>query len=260
MLLKLLLIFVSKFISSVFINNETITIMTNRLQRSLTVLELIQLQRMFSVNRGYKDLIRDFKHDFNVILDKSTAKQFIKNRSWSEVLYWLTGEKIITDDEHDKINTVDNERKKKYELLEQMIKINNEDKINQQNELDEFNKDNYYIPEGVKYFNFPLYGEIITYKFKEPYLKCFLLNQQGDKRKINKIEDVPITEELPLFLLSILRKINSSRLMTTKTTAERLADNMNTQYYVNEQEAEELGLKNIFESKLFKNYHLTYKC
>ena len=225
----------------------------NRLHRPLTVLELLQIQKMFSYNRGYKDLIRDFKHDFNVELDKQTAKQFLKNRSWSEVLYWLTGDKIVPPDAEDEIKVVE---RKKYELLELMVKANKVDEQERTKEINEFNNNNYYFPECVKYFNFPLYGEIITYKFKEPFLKCFLLDNNG---KITKIQDVPVSEELPIFLLSVIRKINDSKILTTKTITERLADNINTPYYVNEEEVKQLELKNIFDSELFKHYNFSFK-
>ena len=66
------------------------------LHRSITTIELMQIQRRFSFNRGYKDLMRDFKHDFGVELPKQMAKQFIAHRSWREVLKWLTGEEIDT--------------------------------------------------------------------------------------------------------------------------------------------------------------------
>ena len=82
------------------------------LNRPLTTIELIQIQKMFSYNRGYKDLIRDFKRDFNVELDKQTSKKFIKNRSWREVLKYLTNEDIDTGD-LDKIPMIE---EKHYEL------------------------------------------------------------------------------------------------------------------------------------------------
>ena len=47
------------------------------LKREINTIELIALNKMFSDNRGYKDLIRDFKKDFDVVLPKSKAKQFL---------------------------------------------------------------------------------------------------------------------------------------------------------------------------------------
>lgn len=229
--------------------------MTSRLSRPLTVLELLQIQRMFKFNRGYKDLIRDFKHDFGLILDKPTAKRFITNRSWQEVLEWLTGEKIAPADA-----VIPELEPKKYELLdklEQMIKVNKADEEERQQQLKTFEKNNYYFSEDVKYFNFPLYGEIITYKFKEPFIKCFLIDVQS--HKISKIEDVPISESMPEFLLRIIRKVNDSKILTKKTFQERIEDNINTPYYVSQEEAEKQGLENIFDSELFTTYGFKWK-
>lgn len=225
----------------------------NRLQRPLTVLELVQIQKMFSVNMGYKDLIRDFKHDFGLVLDKPTAKKFIQNRSWSEVLFWLTGDTIAPADS--KIPVVE---RKKYELLERMMKCNIEDTQHIEELLNEFEADEYWFPDTLKYFNFPLYGEIITYKHKEPFLKCFLLDA-ANNGKITKIEDVPISNELPQLLLRIIRKINDSKILTNKTFKEQLEDSIRTPYYISSDEAESKGYKNIFESKLFKELKITYK-
>ena len=226
----------------------------NRLKRPLRVLELIQIQKMFCYNRGYKDLIRDFKADFNVELDKPTAKRFLVNRSWSEVLEWLTGEKIVPPDAKDTIPQLE---RKHYELLEHMIEQNREDEQERQQQLKEFEQQQYFFNENVKYFNFPLYGEIITYKYKEPFMKCFLINPTTGK--IVKIEDVPISEDLPEFLLRIIRKINNSKILTNKTFKEQLEDNMKTHYYITQEQAEQEGIKDIFNSDLFKQYNFTYK-
>ena len=230
----------------------------NRLNRPLRVIELIQIQKMFSYNRGYKDLIRDFKKDFSVELDKPTAKKFIKDRSWSEVLEYLTGEKIVPPDANDTIPSLERD---KYELLEKMIEVNNQDEDERMNQLNEFESHDYYFDEKVKYFNLPLYGEIITYRFKEPYIKCFLIDPKTGK--ITKIEDVPISEDLPDFLLRIIRKINNSKILTRKTLKEQLDDSINTAYYVSEDDSFELrnkeGLSDIFESPLFKEYKFTFK-
>ena len=236
-----------------FINSE-MSFKYNRLKRPLRVLELIQIQKMFCYNRGYKDLIRDFKADFNVELDKPTAKRFLVNRSWSEVLEWLTGEKIVPPDAKDTIPQLE---RKHYELLEHMIEQNREDEQERQQQLKEFEQQQYFFNENVKYFNFPLYGEIITYKYKEPFMKCFLINPTTGK--IVKIEDVPISEDMPDFLLRIIRKINNSKILTNKTFKEQLEDNMKTHYYITQEQAEQEGIKDIFNSDLFKQYNFTYK-
>lgn len=219
------------------------------LRRSITTIELIQIQRMFSFNRGYKDLMRDFKHDFGVELPKQMAKQFIAHRSWREVLKWLTGEEIDTKD----LDQIPQIEAKHYELLDVMIKLNKQDEEERVQDIERFNSQNYYIPSDVKFFNFPLYGEIITYRYKEPFLKCFLFDEST--HRINKIEDVPVSNELPKFLLAIIRKINSSKIETDKIDIN--ADNY--QDYITTEEIQQQNIKNIFNSDLFKKYRLSFK-
>ena len=132
------------------------------LGRGINTMELFQIQAMFASNRGYKDLIRDMKKDFGVDLPKATAKQFLANRSWTEVLEWLTGDHIDTKD-RDVIPAIEH---KHYELLQYTLKLNKQDEEERKHDIEEYMTGHYYIPENVKYFNFPLYGEIITYKYK----------------------------------------------------------------------------------------------
>ena len=219
------------------------------LRRGITTIELIQLNKMFSHNRGYKDLIRDFKKDFNVDLPKDKAKQFLANRSWSEVLFWLTGDRINTKD----LDKIPEYKEEYYELLEQMIRINKIDEDERQKDIEEFMKDDYYIPENCKYFNFPLYGEIITYRFKDPMLKCFLLDSKT--HKIIKIEDVYISDKLPYFLLSIIRKINSS-VIGTKLTEKEIINDSRFMYLKTLAQCDEEKRKDIFKSNLFIKYNL----
>ena len=179
------------------------------LGRSITVSELVKLNKMFNANAGYKDLIRDFKKEFNITLDKHKAKEFIKNRSWKEVFLYLTGQELLFNEDNqdkDKIPAISAEDMPKYELLSAMMKLNNEDELERRNDINEFIQKEFYIPSSVKYFNLPLYNQIITYKYKEPFIKAFLLN---DKRRIEKIETIYISDEFPWFLLEIIRKINS---------------------------------------------------
>ena len=213
------------------------------LKREINTIELIALNKMFSDGRGYKDLIRDFKKDFNVDLPKATAKQFITNRSWKEVFKWLTGQDI--EPAEDSIPCLTRER---CELLEKMALEAQHTKIEQQQQLEDFEKYDYYIPGDVKFLNMPLFGEIITYKFKEPKVKCFLLN---DKRRIDKIEDVIISEDMPDFLLRILRKYNRSKII-----GDVVADPLNN---ISEEEAKAQGLMNIFNSALFREYEFKGK-
>lgn len=225
------------------------------IHRPITTTELIQLNKFFSAGRGYKDLKRDIEKEFHIKMTTQEAKQFMKNRSWSELLKWLTGDDIDTGD-LDHIPAIEY---KHFELLEQMIKFNKVDEAERVQELEEFMKGNYYIPDNVNFFNIPLYGEIITYKFKEPFLKCFLLN---DKRKIDKIEDVPISEELPHFLLSIIRKINSSTIEFKGNQKDLFKiENLKQPitYYSTTEDIEREQLKNIFETPLFKKYNIVYK-
>ena len=217
--------------------------MSRRLKRSLSVLELVQIQRIFSLNRSYKDLIRDFKKDFNVDLDKQTAKRFIKSRSWSEVLEWLTGDKI---EPPPTCETIPQLERKRYDLLIQMLKAHELDNADMNERINAFEADDYFINENVHYFNFPLYGEIITYKFKEPFLKCFLLDD--NTHKIKKIEDVPVTPELPDLMFRIIKKINASKIKT---------DDINNMFKWDE-EAEPTR-KNIFDSDLFNYLNFTFK-
>lgn len=220
--------------------------------RSITTLELIQLNQMFASTRGYKDLIRDFKKAFNVDLPKPMAKQFLTNRSWQEVLYWLTGDKIDTKD-LDKIPEVE---PKHYELLNKMLELNKQDEIERQQDLETFNQGNYYIPENVKYFNMPLYGEIIAYKYKDPAMKCFLLDAKTGK--VTKIENVYISNEVPIFLLTIIRKINSS-VIATKLTEQDLIQQPEYMNMMTFEQAKIEGRTDIFESALFKKYNIVAK-
>ena len=213
------------------------------LKREINTIELIALNKMFSEGRGYKDLIRDFKKDFNVDLPKSKAKQFMVNRSWKEVFKWLTGQDI--EPAEDSIPCLKRER---CELLEKMVIEAKKDNDKRVEQLTEFESFNYYIPGNIKFLNMPLYGEIITYKYKEPKMKCFLLN---DKRRIDKIEDVIISEDLPDFLLRILRKYNRSKII-----GDVALDPLNN---ISEEEAKEQGLINIFDSALFKEYEFVGK-
>lgn len=213
------------------------------LKREINTIELIALNKMFSEGRGYKDLIRDFKKDFDVDLPKSKAKEFMANRSWKEVFKWLTGQDIEPAD--DSIPCFTRER---CELLEKMVIEAKKDNDERAQQLKEFEAFNYYIPDNIKFLNMPLYGEIITYKYKEPKIKCFLLN---DKRRIDKIEDVIISEDLPDFLLRILRKYNNSKII-----GDVALDPLNN---ISEEEAKEQGLINIFDSVLFKDYQFVGK-
>ena len=221
------------------------------LNRSITTVELIQIQRMFSFNRGYKDLIRDFKKDFGVELDKATAKQFIQNRSWREVLKWLTGDDIDTKD----LDNIPAIERKQYDLLLQMLKLNKLDEQERQQDIEEFMKHDYFIPECVKYFNLPLYGEIITYKFKEPFLKCFLLDAKT--HKISKIEDVPVSNELPNFLLNIIKVINRSMIATA--IKQKVLDNPLTHIAEDDVKITQGQLLNICSCDFFKKYNICVK-
>jgi hypothetical protein len=189
------------------------------LGRSITGIEFVNIQKMFCEEHGYKDLIRLFQKEFEVTLPKKKAKEFIKNRRWYDVFMWLTGEEIEPPD----VNTlIPNYSMKQYAMLDLMLKYDKEDKRVREQDIEEFESGDYYIDENVKYFNFPLYGEIITYKFKDPILKCFLLNSKT--HKIDKIEDVPVSDKLPNFLLRIIRKINFSVIRSCRKYEEVLND------------------------------------
>ena len=230
------------------------------LRRPITTIELINLNKMFSEGKGYKDLIREFKKVFNVDLPKDKAKKFMKDRSWKDVLLWLTGDLIDTRD----LDKIPQYKEQYYELLEHMIKINKEDDTERVADIDKFLSGNYYIPEQCKYFNIPLYGEIITYKFKDPMLKCFLIEQYKDeatntvKRKISKIEDVYISDKIPSFLLSIIRKINSSWI-GTKVDPKVMMNYANYPYLKQLSECSSEGITNIFDSELFQKYSIQMK-
>ena len=189
------------------------------LGRSITGIELINIQKMFCEEYGYKDLIREFQKNLKVTLPKKKAKEFIKNRRWYDVFMWLTGEEIEPPDAN---TLIPNYSMKQYAMLDLMLKYDEEDKKVREKDIEEFEHGDYYIDENVKYFNFPLYGEIITYRFKEPILKCFLLNPKT--HKIDKIEDVPVTDKLPNFLLRIFRKINFSVIRSQRKYEEVLND------------------------------------
>ena len=225
------------------------------LKRSITTLELIQLNKFFSAGRGYKDLIRDIEKQFKIKMTKQEARHFLETRSWSELLKWLTGEDIDTGD-LDKIPEIKREH---FELLDVMLKLSSSDKQEWDEELEAFKKETYYIPSDVKYFNMPLYGEIITYKYKEPFLKCFLLN---DKHKIEKIEDVPVSNDLPHFLLTIIQVINHSFLEFKGKREDLFKTELLQQplsAYVTSEDIETHHMKNIFESDLFKKYNIQFK-
>lgn len=213
------------------------------LKRQINTIELIALNKMFSDNRGYKDLIRDFKKDFDVVLPKSKAKEFLINRSWKEVFKWLTGQDIEPAD--DIIPCLSRER---CELLEKMAIEAQKDKDDREQQLKEFEAFNYYIPTDVVFLNMPLYGEILTYKFKEPKIKCFLLNEKG---RIDKFEDVAISPDMPDFLIRVLRKYNSCKII-----GDVVLDPLNN---ISEEEAKEKNLMNIFDSPLFKEYKFVGK-
>lgn len=221
----------------------------NVLGRSITAMELMLIQRMFATGRGYKDLIRDFQHTFNVSCSKQLAKQFLNHRSWQEVLLWLTGEVIDTKD-LDKIPEIEY---KHYSLLEKMIELNRKDEMERQDDISGLTKNQYYIPESVKYFNIPLYGQIITYKYKDPYLKCFLLDET---RHITKIEDIPVSNQLPPFLLSIIKTINNSKILTNKTISELDTAPHPIYDYITDLSNGEV---NIFDSEFFKKYGIVSK-
>ena len=223
------------------------------LRRGITTIELIQLNKMFSANRGYKDLIRDFKQCFNVDLPKADAKRFLQNRSWQEVLFWLTGDRINTKD----LDKIPEYKTEYYELLEQMLKYNAIDEEERLKDIAEFMAHDYFIPENCKYINMPLYGEIITYRFKEPYLKCFLLDDKT--HKITKIENVYISDKIPMFLLTIIRKINSSVIGTKLERKDILADNINYPYLMPLAECQDKNIGDIFDSALFKKYNIVMK-
>ena len=233
------------------------------LHRPITTIELIQLNKMFSSGRGYKDLIRDFKQCFNLELPKKQAKLFMNNRSWSEVLEYLTGDKIEPDDNLDHIEAQPSER---FILLEQMLKLNEKDENERQQDLKEFENDNYYIPSDVKFFNLPLFGEIITYKHREPFIKCFLFTnpKPGERRRLEKIEDIPISDKLPSFLLRIIRKINESPQEVALTFKDFINDRdvLNSPNYhslMTTEQIQSLKLKNIFNSPLFVKYSIVAK-
>lgn len=227
----------------------------SKLNRSLTTQELIQLNKIFADGRGYKDLMRDFKKQFNVEMTKQEAKHFLESRKWDELLLWLTGDKIEPAD-----NTIPAIPQKTFEMLDLMMKLNNEDEAERQNDLTLFESSEYYIPHDVKFFNIPLFGEIITYKQRDPYVKCFIF----DKGKLNKVEDVYITNETPEFLLRIIRKINASYQEVNMTKKEFLNNTQITseKNYFNmmiTSEVQERQLKNIFESELFIKYNIVSK-
>ena len=223
------------------------------LGRNLTTLELINITHIFSNNIGYKDLIREFDKQFNIKMDKANAKRLITNRSWHDVIKYLTGDDVDTKD----LDVIPHIQQQHYELLTAMIKQNRQDEQERNADMDVFMNGNYFIPEECKYFNIPLYGQIITYKRKEPFIKCFLLKVETDgQRKINKIEDVPVSNELPAFLLNIIRKINNSSIITNDDT-KIIQDNLHT--YVSAVNVKDQQLTNIFDSALFKKYNIAMK-
>ena len=233
------------------------------LKRPITTIELIQLNKMFSSGRGYKDLIRDFDKCFKLDLPKQKAKEFMKNRLWSEVLEYLTGDKIEPDDNLDYIEAQPIQR---FELLEQMLKLNQQDEAERLKELDEFEAVKYYIPASVKFFNLPLFGEIITYKHREPFIKCFLFTnpKPGQRRQLEKIEDIPLSDKLPSFLLRIIRKINESPQEVEKEFKDFINDkdvlnSPNYHYLKPTEDIKAEKLINILDSPLFQKYSIVAK-
>lgn len=223
------------------------------LGRPITTIELIQINKMFAFGRGYKDLIRDFQKCFNIKLPKQQAKTFMTKRSWSEVMMYLTGEHIEPADD-----VIPATERKHFELLEQMLKVNAKDNVEREQDLDAFEAGKYFIPQNVEFFNLPLFGEIITYKFKEPFIKCFMFScNVNQKRKLEKIEDIPLSNELPPFLLRILRKINGSYQVVNDLNAHVGEPNYSSM--IEEKDIDELSLKNIFECPLFKKYNIVAK-
>ena len=229
--------------------------MSGKLNRPITTAELVSLNKFFAAGRGYKDLIRDVEKSFGVKMTKQEAKHFFGSRSWSELLEWLTGEKIDTGD-RDHIPEIEY---KHFQLLDKMLELAKQDAIEQQRDIEEFNSKQYFIPADLRFFNLPLYGEIITYKFKEPFVKCFLLNE---KRRVEKIEDVPLSQEMPSFLLSIIRKINSSSIefkgnhfdiLKAESLEYPLSVYSTTEEIVNDH------LENICECALFRKYGIVWK-
>ena len=210
--------------------------------KTLTPLNLLNISKMFDKSMSYKELIHAFKKDFDIKLTKAEAKELIETRSWSKVFTRITGEHI--EFANDTIQPIEPE---KYELLEAMLKCSVEIGKEFDDDIDEFLQHDYFIPEDVSYFNLPLYGQIITYKRKEPFLKCFLININAKGRKsIDKIEDVPVSKDLPRFLLEIIRKINSSMILTSNH--QLVLDNP-IDYVENAGSATD-----IFTSKLFIKY------
>lgn len=233
------------------------------LKRSITTIELVQLNRMFSSGRGYKDLIRDFKQSFNVELPKPLAKQFMKNRSWSEVLKWLTGDEIQPPTEMDHIPETP---RKHFELLEKMLEANEQDKDEEQRLISDLESRKWFVPADTQYFNLPLYGEIITYKYREPYIKCFLFTQPqlGQKRRLDKIEDIPVDDKLPQFLLRIIRVINNAPFEFKGSRNElmknvELTKDPNYFHYMSTEEIETSQYIDIFTSELFVKYGIVAK-
>lgn len=223
------------------------------LGRNLTTLELINITHIFSNNVGYKDLIRDFDKQFNIKMAKRDAKRLITSRSWHDVIKYLTGDDVDTKD----LDTIPHIKQQHYELLNAMIKQNRIDEQERNADMDTFMSANYFIPEECKYFNIPLYGQIITYKRKDPFIKCFLLKVEANgQRKINKIEDVPVSNELPEFLLNIIRKINNSNVITNDDT-KILQDNLHT--FISVEQVKQQQLTNIFDSELFQKYNIAMK-
>lgn len=223
------------------------------LGRPITTIELIQINKMFAFGRGYKDLMRDFQKCFNIKLPKPQAKAFMTKRSWSEVMMYLTGEHIEPAD--DNIPAIE---RKHFELLEQMLKVNANDNVEREQDLKTFEEGKYFIPQNVKFFNLPLFGEIITYKFKEPFIKCFMFTcNANQKRKLDKIEDIPLSNELPPFLLRILRKINGSYQVVNDLNSH--VNEPNYSSMIEEKDIDELLLKNILDCPLFKKYNIVAK-
>ena len=228
--------------------------MSGKLNRPITTAELIALNKFFGTGRGYKDLMRDMEKSFGIKMTKHEAKHFMIERSWSELLEWLTGETIDTGD----LDHIPETDAKHFVLLDKMLELAKQDALERQNDIDEFNEKNYFIPADLKFFNLPLYGEIITYKYKEPFVKCFLLNG----RKIEKIEDVPLSQDMPPFLLNIIRKINGSFIEFHGSTSDMLkVEKLDypISSYASIQDIEHGHLENITESKLFKKYGIIWK-
>ena len=180
----------------------------------------------------------------------------MKERKWADILQWLTGDNIENIDET--LQTIPEAPREHFELLEQMLNVAVKDMGEQEKDMKEFEACDYYIPESVNFFNIPMFGEIITYKLKEPFIKCFMFSNPSatQRRKLEKIEDIPISEEMPKFLIRLLRKINSSVVPTDNL--EKYTKEPNYNSYIKTEDLPP-NYKNILESAFFKKYNIQVK-